>query len=236
VKPTWKSASREIRSLANPRQAGFLMGFFKTGKGEYGEGDRFLGLKVPQVRAVARAYLDLSWRDLDRLVRSPYHEERLLALVIVADRAARAPDTATRKACYAFYVGHMKWINNWDLVDVTAGKVVGAWLWDHPRGVLFTWARSTRLWDRRVAVLATSHFIARGRFNETIRLSRLLLNDREDLMHKAVGWMLREVGKRDDKVLLKFLDRHAGVMPRTMLRYAVEKLPKKTRLGYMALR
>jgi 3-methyladenine DNA glycosylase AlkD len=231
--PAWKQAVRDLRRMANPVQAKNLQRFFKTGPGEYGEGDRFLGLKVPQTRTVARKHAALTLRDMDRLIRSSWHEERQLALFILARKAEKASSDAERRACYDFFVRHMSWINNWDLVDVTVGRVVGAYLWDHPRTVLFRWAKSKRLWDRRVAVIATSYFIWKGRFGETLSLARMSLRDPEDLMHKAVGWMLREVGKRDVKVLRRFLDAHASRMPRTMLRYSLEKLSPKIRVFYM---
>ncbi len=231
--PAWKQAARDLRRVANPTQAKHLQRFFKTGPGEYGEGDRFLGLKVPQTRVFARKYKELSLKDLDRLIRSRWHEERQLALFILTRKAERAFPGAERRACYDFYVRHMKWVDNWDLVDVTAGRVVGAYLWDHPRSALFRWARSKRLWDRRVSVIATSYFIRKGRFDETLALARMLLRDPEDLMAKAVGWMLREVGQRDERSLRRFLDDHALEMPRVMLRYSIEKLPANVRKAYL---
>jgi 3-methyladenine DNA glycosylase AlkD len=228
-------ASRTLHSLANPDKARILSGFFKTGKGQYGEGDRFLGVMVPQTRSVAKTHRDLPLLELDKLIRSPWHEERLLALIILVQRVLNKPSDLERKQTYDFYVKHMDYINNWDLVDLSAPQVVGGYLWEHPaeRGILDRWINSERLWDRRVAILATFTFIRQGHFNKTLRLAQPLLEDPEDLLHKAVGWMLREVGKRDKHVLMGFLDRHASRMPRTMLRYSLEKLNPSERRSYM---
>jgi 3-methyladenine DNA glycosylase AlkD len=231
-----KDAIRDMRRLANPTKARLLTGFFKTGPGQYGEGDKFLGVMVPQTRAIAREYSELSYLELKRLMRSSWHEERLLALIILVQRVMKNPTEVERKRVFEFYVAHMPWINNWDLVDLSAPQVVGGYLWDHPKAVLWKWSVSSRLWDRRVAVLATFAFIRKGRFDENLRLAEKLMRDPEDLMHKAVGWMLREVGKRDEKVLLLFLDKNAGRMPRTMLRYSIERLTEFQKQRYMQIK
>jgi len=233
--PDHLAASRSLRALADPQKARILSGFFKTGKGQYGEGDRFLGVKVPQTRSVAKRFAEMPFPGLSRLLSSPWHEERLLALLILVGMVGKKATFDLRKAVFDFYVKRMSFINNWDLVDLSAPQVVGRYLWDHPeeRPLLDRWARSPRLWDRRVAVVSTLALIREGRFDETLRLAKVLLVDREDLMHKAVGWMLREVGKRDEKALLGFLDRHAPQMPRTMLRYSLERLSRARKLRYM---
>ena len=232
---TAAQASGDLRRLANPRKAKLLAGFFKTGPGQYGAGDKFLGVMVPQTRTVAKRHRDLSLPEVSKLLRSPWHEERLLALLILVDRAGRAGSDRPTAECYRFYVRHMRYINNWDLVDLTAPQIIGAYLADKPKGILFRWVRSKRLWDRRVAVLATFWFVRERRFTETLRLARVLLRDREDLMHKAGGWMLREVGKRDEKALRRFLDQNASRMPRTMLRYSLERLKPGARKHYLRL-
>lgn len=222
-----------LRSLRNPQDAAHLQRFFKTGPGEYGEGDVFLGLRVPTLRALLREYRGkVGWSELDRLLRSEFHEARLLALLLVVQRF-RDGDKHEQRRAYAFYLARTRWINNWDLVDLSAEHVVGGWLFARSRRPLYRWARSRSLWERRIAVLATFHFIRRGDFGETLRLAERLLDDRHDLMHKAVGWMLREVGKRDPDALIRFLDRHAARMPRTMLRYAIERFPAAKRRAFM---
>jgi len=236
MKMTALDASKKMKALANPRKAKILSSFFKTDPGQYGEGDKFLGVMVPQTRYIARQYLELPLPELQKLIRSPWHEERLLGLIILVLRSKRCKAERERKTYFNFYIRQMRWINNWDLVDLTAVEVIGGYLWDKPKDCLFKWVKSQRLWDRRVAVLATFYFIRKGRVDESLRLSEMLLEDEEDLMHKAVGWMLREIGKRDEKSLLLFLDSHAAHMPRTMLRYSLEKLSEPRKRHYMACR
>ena len=228
------SARREIRSLADPDKKNVLQRFFKTGPGEYGHGDVFLGVTVPRLRAVARRFKDLSWEDLSRLLKSKIHEERLVALLILADRFQKA-DASDQRAVFGFYVRHMSRVNNWDLVDSSAPAIVGGWLADRNRRRLDAWARSSNLWFRRVALLATLHFIRRGEFGDTFRLVEKLLTDPEDLIHKAAGWMLREAGKREGDALRAFLAKNAGRMPRTMLRYAIERFPEAERKRYLCV-
>ncbi len=228
---------QKLRQDATPSQAAIARRFFKTGPGEYGEGDRFLGLKVPQLRAELPHTDALSEADVLDLLHSEWHEERLLALLVLGRRFSRAKqDPATQQHLVNLYLAHTKRINNWDLVDSSAPQILGAWLLRRDRAVLDRLAASTRLWEQRIAILATQAFIRAGDFTDTLRLSALFLTHPHDLMHKACGWMLREVGKRDMKPLLAFLDQHAAKMPRTLLRYAIEKLPEETRQGYLTMK
>jgi 3-methyladenine DNA glycosylase AlkD len=225
---------RRLRAIADPADARVLQGFFKTGPGEYGEGDVFLGVRVPQIRGLVREHRGrVTVRTADRLLASRYHEARLLGLLLLVDLFRRS-DEAARRSVYGLYLARTDRINNWDLVDLSAGHIVGGWLAERSRKRLYRLARSPSLWERRIAVLATSHFIARGEFDDILCLAEMLLGDAHDLMHKAVGWMLRETGKRDAEVLRGFLARHATRMPRTMLRYAVEKFPPAERSRWMA--
>lgn len=230
--PTAEHVQRQIRKLANPAQAKLLQRFFKTGPGHYGEGDRFLGLKVPAIRQVARANRELPLTETRRLLRSEYHEDRLAALVILVIQFEKA-DESERRKIFDLYLANTRFINNWDLVDVSAPRIVGAYLADKDRAVLDHLARSTSLWERRIAVLATFWFIRDGDFADALRIARALLNDEHDLIHKAVGWMLREIGKRDMRAEEAFLHRHCRTMPRTMLRYAIERMPPSRRREYM---
>jgi 3-methyladenine DNA glycosylase AlkD len=227
---TWKTAAEvqcELRRQADPARVRELARFFKTGPGGYGAGDQFRGLKVPQVRALVKRADCLPRREIARLVASPWHEDRLAGLLIAVRHFRRAKEAAVRRGLYGLYRTAAKAgrINNWDLVDVTAEHIVGGWLRDRRERArtLDRLAGSRSLWERRIAVLATLHFIRCREFGDTLRLAARLLGDGHDLMHKAVGWMLREVGKRERAVLDSFLHEHAARMPRTMLRYAIEK-------------
>jgi 3-methyladenine DNA glycosylase AlkD len=228
-----KELERRIHALANPGRARVMQRFFKTGPGEYGEGDRFLGLSVPQIRGLAREYRGAAVSELDRLLTSPWHETRLLAVIMLAD-AYRKADGPERERIYRLYLRRTDRINSWDLVDVTAPRVVGEHLVSRPRAVLRRLARSKRVWERRIAIIATQTFIRLGQYDDTLAIARMLLNDEHDLIHKAVGWMLREIGNRDEAVLRRFLDSHASTMPRTALRYAIEKLAPRVRARYLA--
>jgi 3-methyladenine DNA glycosylase AlkD len=222
-----------LRKLANPRIADPSQQFFKTNPGEYGHGDRFLGIRVPALRTVAREFRGASIAAALTLLRSPMHEERLVALFVLVERYTRGTD-AERQRIYDQYLKHVpRHVNNWDLVDASAHYIVGAHLEARERAVLDDHARSPHLWSRRVAIIATFWFIKRGSFADTLRIAELLLDDEEDLIHKATGWMLREVGNRDAGAAARFLRRHYRRMPRTMLRYAIEKLPERTRLAYL---
>jgi 3-methyladenine DNA glycosylase AlkD len=230
-----RECQTRLRSFASPKDAAFLAGFFKNGPGEYGEGDVFIGLRVPVVRNVAKEFKALPLPEVTRLLHSKIHEERLAALVILVLQTAKS-DVETRKRVYDLYLANTKYINNWDLVDLSAPQLVGAYLDDKSRKPLYRLAKSTWLWDRRISILATFHFIRHGDLDDTLAIAELLLGDKEDLIHKAVGWMLREVGKRDQEVLEAFLRIHGRIMPRTMLRYAIERFPEKKRREYLALR
>jgi 3-methyladenine DNA glycosylase AlkD len=222
-----------LRELANPRIAEHSAQFFQTGRAGYGAGDRFLGIRVPDVRKVAREFRGAPLAAALTLLRSPLHEERLLALALMVDLFERG-DAAARGAIYAQYLKHTpRYVNNWDLVDMSARQIVGAYLDTRDRGTLYELARSPHLWERRVAIIATFWFIRKKSFDDTLAIAAVLLHDREDLIHKAVGWMLREVGNRDRAAEERFLREHYATMPRTMLRYAIEKLPERRRRAYL---
>lgn len=216
--------------LANPKKAVDYQRFFKTGPGEYGEGDRFLGISVPVTRRVARLFETLPLSELTRNLKSPWHEERLCALVILTKRFAKADDP---QAIVEFYLAHTKYINNWDLVDVSCARILGAYYYPKGGRHLKELARSESLWEQRMAIVATGWFIREGSFALTLAISRMFLNHSHDLIHKATGWMLREVGKKNINALKAFLDVNAARMPRTMLRYAIEKLPETQRRTYL---
>ncbi len=224
---------RALRRAASPRDARFLQGYFRTGPGEYGAGDRFLGVRVPVLRRLARAARALPPAAALQLLRSRWHEERLLALLLLVDHYRRGDTPQRRRLCRA-YLAHRSYVDNWDLVDTSAPGILGLELLDRPAAPLLALARSPRLWDRRIALLATLPRIRAGDHAATLRLARLLLRDPEDLIHKAAGWMLREVGQRDRAALRGFLRRHNAAMPRTMLRYAIEKLGARERARQLA--
>ncbi len=222
-----------LQSLKNPKKAKVLQGFFKTGEGEYGEGDVFLGITVPKQRQVAKEFGNLSFIHIKKLLKSKIHEHRLVALLILIDQYERAHKEQFKKAIYQFYLSNTIFINNWDLVDLSADKIVGDFLRNNDKKILLKLVESQNLWERRIAMLATFNFIKHRRPDWTLKLAKMLLSDQHDLIHKAVGWMLREVGKRcGEKILIGFLNQHNNKMPRTMLRYAIERLPKKLRLKY----
>lgn len=223
---------QDLRRHASDDDATFLQRFFKTGPGEYAEGDVFIGVRVPRTRQVARAHRSLPVDDVLTLLRSEIHEERLLALVLLVHRYEKG--TAEEKErIYRQYLAHTRHINNWDLVDASADKIVGAHLFERDRKPLYALVASADLWERRIAIIATFHFIRRHDFADTLALAEKLLGDGHDLIHKAVGWMLREVGKRDEAALDAFLDTHLPRMPRTALRYAIERMPEAKRLKYL---
>ena len=225
----------KLRAVATPERAVGAQRFFKTGPGEYGEGDKFLGVTVPDLRRLTRQFADLSLRDVRKLLTSEWHEERVLALLILVRQYERG-DQPARDAIYDTYLRSTRHINNWDLVDCSAAQIVGAHLAAKSRAPLRQLAKSSSLWERRIAIIATFHFIRRGEFDETLRIAEMLLQDPHDLIHKAVGWMLREVGSRDRAVEERFLDAHAATMPRTALRYALEKFPPELRTRYLRMR
>lgn len=219
---------KDLRSLAAPGKAKVLQRFFRTGRGEYGEGDVFLGVTVPGSRRVAKKYADISLQDVKMLLHSKIHEERMVALLILVDKYRSDPEGMVR-----FYLDNLAHVNNWDLVDLTAPKILGAFLQCRDRSLLYRLARSGNLWERRVAIITTQAFIKEGDFDDTIKIAGILLGDENDLIHKAVGWMLREVGKNDMAAEEAFLKKHYREMPRTMLRYAIERFPERKRRAYL---
>ncbi|MGI9384905.1 MAG: DNA alkylation repair protein [Methyloligellaceae bacterium] len=223
---------RDLKAAGKPERVAFLQRYFKTGPGEYAEGDKLIGAYVGDCRAIARRFRTLPIDEVDDLLASAVHEERLVALLILVEQFKRG-DAATRQRIYDLYLSRTKHINNWDLVDASAHHIVGAHLSGKDRGPLFKLARSDMLWERRIAMLATLHEIKGDEFETALAIAETLVNDGHDLVHKAVGWMLREIGKRDRRAADAFLERFAPTMPRTMLRYAVEKLPKATRQRYL---
>lgn len=226
---------RELCARANKEKVQLYASFFKTGKGEYGEGDVFLGVTVPKQRIVAKKYSELPFTQISQLLESPYHEERLTALIILVGQYKRG-DPFVQKQIYNFYLAHTKSINNWDLVDLSAHHIVGDYLVLRDRKILYTLARSKNIWPRRIAIIATAAFIRQGSFADTLAIAEILLSDKHDLIHKAVGWMLREVGKRNQSVLEKFLVEHIPIMPRTTLRYAIERFPEQKRKQYLKMK
>lgn len=230
--PTAAAALRALHRSADPQRARFARSYFKTGPGQYGHGDRFLGLRVPQVRALARTYRELPLPEVRRLLASEWHEARLLALLILVVLYQRG-DAAQRECIFRFYLRNTARINNWDLVDSSASYICGPHLTTTERAMLRALARSSNVWERRIAVLATFHAVGHGDFGPGLRVARMLLDDPHDLIHKAVGWMLREIGKRDQDVEERFLRAHSHRMPRTMLRYAIERFPEPLRRRYL---
>jgi 3-methyladenine DNA glycosylase AlkD len=227
---------QELKNLANPKQAKLLQGFFKTGKGQYGEGDIFLGIKVPEQRKVAKKYSELSLTNLTKLLKNKIHEERLVALLILTakyQKAAQENNEKEQTKLVNCYLSNTKYINNWDLVDLTAHKILGHYLFTRNRKVLYELAKSNSLWEKRISVIATFEFIRNKQYDDNIKIAEILLNDDHDLIHKAVGWMLREVGKKNQAVEERFLKKHYKAMPRTMLRYAIERFSEKKRKFYM---
>lgn len=221
----------DLRRLADPEKARVLQGFFKTGKGEYGEGDVFLGVTVPQTREVAKKYFGIGMKEIGLLLESSIHEERLLAILILVEKYQRAEE---KKPIVIFYLSKAKSVNNWDLVDLSSHKILGEWIADGgDSSVLYEMAKSKSLWERRIAIISTMAFIRRGIFGDTLKISEILLKDGHDLMQKAVGWMLREVGKRNEGVLKSFIRKNYDNMPRTTLRYAIERFPEKLRREFL---
>lgn len=230
--PTYDMIHAELRSLANSAVARSAQRFFKTGPGEYGAGDRFLGISVPQLRKRVPEFQQAALATITKLLESAWHEERLFALLLLARQYALG-DKAARVRIAKLYLAKRRHVNNWDLVDSSAHLILGPHLQDTDRRLLDRLARSRSLWDRRIAMLTTLCYIRQGDHGDALRIAKLLIGDREDLIHKAVGWMLREIGNRDPGVERGFLDVHAARMPRTMLRYAIEKFPARERARYM---
>lgn len=232
------SVKKDLKSKARPSRAEILQRFFKTGPGEYGEGDIFIGIDSPTLHTVAQKYQDLDFSVLTDLIKSKIHEERALALsilVIQYKKAQKKQDLSQQKKIYNFYFKYKKHINNWDLVDMSCRDVMGAYLFDKDRRILYKLAKSKSLWDRRLAIISTLYFLREKDYKDTLKISEMLLKDEQDLIHKASGWMLREMGKRDEEPLIQFLNKHAAHMPRTMLRYSLEKLSPTLKKKYMAM-
>ena len=222
----------KLRELANKKNVEVAQRFFKTGPGEYGEGDKFLGVRVPVLRELAKEYQTITVEEAEHLLKSPIHEERLLALFILI-RIYSKGDEAVKKGIYEFYLNNTKFINNWDLVDASAEHIVGNFLLNKGKNPIYGLAKSENLWERRISIMSTFCFIKHGQYSETLKISKILLYDKEDLIYKAVGWMLREVGKRNPPSEDEFLKEHYKEMPRTMLRYAVERFPESKRQRYL---
>ncbi len=229
---TASNTKQQLLAFGNREKAAHAEYFFKTGKGEYGEGDRFIGCTVPEIRSVAKSHKEMPLEEIKKLLDDAFHECRLCALVVLVGQFTKA-DGARRKEIFDFYLANTHRINNWDLVDVSCYYIVGEWLCDKDRSVLYDLAGDELLWNQRIAMVSTMAFIRRNDFSDTLRLSEVFLSHKHDLMHKACGWMLREVGKRDEAALIGFLDKHHKQMPRTMLRYSVEKLAAEQRNYYM---
>jgi 3-methyladenine DNA glycosylase AlkD len=223
---------KKLRELGDPVRAEKLASFFRTETGGYGEGDRFLSVRVPLIRALVREYRGMPPVDCAVLLRSQWHEERLFALLMMVDSFNRGGE-ALREEIFGLYMSSTAFVNNWDLVDASAPHLAGAWLLNRDRSPLYALARSEDLWERRIAIVATQYFIRRGDYADTLRIGEMLLHDSHDLIHKAVGWMLREVGDRELPAEEAFLLEHCRTMPRTMLRYAIEKFPEETRQAWL---
>lgn len=226
-------AIQDLRARINAEKAAFFPRFFRTGPGEYGEGDLFLGVTVPDLRQVAKKHAQkLTLNDLEKMLQSPYHEVRLLSLIVMTLQYEKGEDEK-KGDLVDLYLRNLHRINNWDLVDTSAHKIIGAYYFDKDRGILGDLAQRDHLWSQRVAVISTLYFIQKGEYEDTLKLAELLLNHSHNLIHKAVGWMLREVGKRDLEKEIAFLDRHYKTMPRTMLRYAIEKFEEPLRQAFL---
>jgi len=229
----YKKISSDLKKLKNPEKIKVYEWFFKTGPGQYGEGDVFLGLTSAEVKNIAKKYFkEAEFKTIQKLLDSKIHEERTAALRILVYKYEKA-DEKLKKQIYTFYLKNAKKINNWDLVDVSAPNIVGDYLLDKDRKNLYKLAVSKNLWEKRIAIISTFGFIRNNQFEDALKISEMLLNDKHDLIHKAVGWMLREVGKRDEKLLEKFLNKNIRQLPRTTLRYAIEKFPEKKRKEYL---
>jgi len=227
-----ENITKKLKEIGNKEKAKKHQRFFKTGPGEYGEGDIFVGVTVPELRKLAKEYKTIPLREVKQLLHSSIHEERLLSLFMLIHRYSKG-DESEKKRIYELYLKNTKFVNNWDLVDCSAGYIVGAFLFNKSKKPLYDLVKSDNLWERRISILSTFYFIKHNQFSDTLKISTILLSDKEDLIHKAVGWMLREVGKRDISVEEKFLKTHYKNMPRTMLRYTIEKFPESKRQRYL---
>ena len=228
MKQLTKTITNKLQALSDAEKREIFPKFFKTGKGEYGEGDRFLGVTVPNIRAIAKLHKDVSIEEIRELIQSEWHEVRLCALIIMVEKSKKK-DEALRKELFNLYLSQTKRINNWDLVDLSCRFIIGEYLLDKSRDILYQLAQSPLLWDNRIAIVSTYAFIRKGQLEDTYALSGLMMQHPHDLMHKAIGWMLREAGKRNPERLYDYVMSHRADMPRTMLRYAIEKFPPKER-------
>ena len=223
---------KDIKKKSHPKKAKIMQRFFKTGKGQYGEGDIFLGLTVPEQRQIAKKYSQISLPKIQQLLKSKIHEHRLVALLILVQKYQNS-NGDDKARIFNFYLKNTKYVNNWDLVDLTAPNIVGDFLFEEKRKILYDLAESKSLWEKRISIIATFYFIKQEDLKDTLRISRILLSDKHDLIHKAMGWMLREVGKKDQKVLENFLKKYYNQLPRTTLRYAIERFEEKKRKRYL---
>lgn len=220
----------DLKKESKPEQAKILQRFFKTAPGEYGEGDIFLGIKLPIQRQIAKKYYHLNLNDLQNLLDSKIHEHRLVALIILLHKYKKSEN---KKEIYEFYLSNTKNINNWDLVDLSAHKIIGDFLVDKPRDILYKLAKSKDIWEKRISIISTFAFLPKNQFKDSIKISKILLQDKHDLIHKAVGWVLREIGKKDITLLENFIKENYSKMPRTTLRYAIEKFPEEKRKRFL---
>jgi len=225
---------KDLRNISDPKKVEVLSHYFKTGEGEYGHGDKFLGIKLPDQRIVAKKYFkEASLKDVEELLKDPTHEFRLTGVIILTMKYPKATPEE-KKEIYDFYLEHLEFINNWDLVDASAERIVGEYLLDKDRSIIYKLAKSDHLWTQRVSLLTTFQFIKHHEFEDALKLCEYFIKSDRDLIHKASGWMLKEIGKRDEKVLIDFLDKHYKQMPRTMLRYCIEKLSDPQKKHYLS--
>lgn len=228
-----KQIRNDMKKMADKKKAEDLQRFFKTAPGEYGEGDKFHGVVVPDIRKLVKKFKDISLSQTQSILKSPWHEERFFALQVLVHKFQTAKEDHHKEKIYKTYISNFRYINNWDLVDTSAKQIVGAYLFDKGKTILYQWAKSKDLWTRRISIISTFYFIGKKEFNEALKIAKILLNDEHDLIHKAVGWMLREIGNRNLDLEEKFLKEHYKKMPRTMLRYSIEKFPKPKRQEYL---
>jgi 3-methyladenine DNA glycosylase AlkD len=232
IQMTYKEPHSALLKLADKDKGATLQRFFKTGKGEYGEGDKFIGVMVPSIRKLSTQFNQLALTDIQKLLRSPYNEERLLGFLILINQFQKSPEEIKVKL-YRFYLKNLRYVNNWNLVDGSAPYIMGPYLENRSRNILYQLIKSKNIWKRRIAILSTFHFIRNHDYKDALKMIRMLLNDKHDLIHKASGWMLREIGKRDENVLETFLAEHYLKMPRMMLRYAIERFSERKRKAYL---
>ena len=223
----------KLLSVSNPKQAAFLQRFFKTKPGQYAEGDMFLGIRVPVLREIAKANRATPLEEIAILIQNPYHEARFCALLLLMDHFKRSKEVAEKERCFQFYLQHTAYINNWDLVDVSCTHIIGSWLMDKDRQILYRLAESKNMWEQRIAIVSTLAFVRKGQFHDTLELVKKLITHPHDLIHKAMGWVLREVGKKERLLLTTFLNEHATRLPRTTLRYAIEHYPEEERKAFL---